>query len=226
MASFEASISDSVFGDFFGDSCAMTRKTTKRHIHKGVAHHLPHRTRYRLSRRYRDEDHAGRVAEVVKSVPGVKSVEVNPRTGSVLVHHDEHPAILDSMSTAIDELGQDIFVEVLESELDEIVPGASIVAHFIKQNAGHLDSLVAEFTNNLLDLKMLLPIAFLSAGIFQASRNRYWLQQVPAWVLFYYAYDSYLKFHGPSVQRPESLQPAGNGPLLRLKPAPPTVPGE
>ncbi len=54
-------------------------------------------------------------------------------------------------------------------------------------------------TNNYLDLKTLLPVAFLVGGIYQASKTRAWWNQVPAWVLFYYAFDSYVKFHGPGT---------------------------
>ena len=191
---------------------------TQKHKHtKGLAHHLPHRTRYRVARKHRDEASVRRIRDSVLAVPGVKSVEVNDRTGSVLVHHEERSGILDSLSAALGGVGEDIFEEIIDTGLDEIVPGGSIIAHLIKQRVGSANSSVAQLTNNMVDLKMLLPMGFLTAGIFQASRNRNWLDQVPAWVLFYYAYDSYLKFHGPAVQRVDGAQPGGNGPVLRLK---------
>jgi hypothetical protein len=202
----------------------MTRKESKRRI--GLAHHLPHRTRYRVSTKHRDDETAGRIRDSIMAVPGVSSVEVNQRTGSVLVHHEERPGILESISSALDRLGEDIFEEVFEGGLDEIVPGASLFGHLIRKHVAQADSKVADLTNNLLDLKMLLPICFFGAGIFKVSRNRNWLDQVPAWVLFYYAYDSYLKFHGPASQHFQPAQPGGNGPVLRLKGATPNMPNE
>jgi hypothetical protein len=193
----------------------MTRKQNSQI--KGLAHHLPHRTRYRVSSRHRNEKAVHRIRDSVLSVAGVKSVEINDRTGSVLVHHDETPGILDALAGALDAVGEDLFDEIIESGINEVIPGGSVFAHLIRQRIGRADSLVAELTNNLLDLKMLLPICFLGAGFFQASRNRDWLGQVPAWVLFYYAYDSYLKFHGPAALRLDGAQAAGNGPILKLK---------
>ena len=53
---------------------------------RGVSHHVPHRTRYRLASHYRHEEMVNRVSDSLKKVPGVKSVEFNKRTGSLLVH--------------------------------------------------------------------------------------------------------------------------------------------
>src|SRR6516162_9219964 len=175
--------------------------TQKHKQTKGLVHHLPRRMRFRVSHRHRDEGAVRRIRDSVMSVAGVKSVEVNERTGSVLVHHEERAAVVDNVSEALTGIGEDIFEEILESSIEEIVPGGSIIAHLIKTRMGGADSFVSQLTNNVIDLKMLLPLCFLGAGLFQASRNRDWLGQVPAWVLFYYAYDSYLKFHGPAVQR-------------------------
>ena len=189
---------------------------TQKHKHiKGLAHHLPHRTRYRVGKKHRNETSVKRIRDSVMAVPGVKSVEVNDRTGSVLVHHEERSGMLDALSAALGGVGEDIFEELIETSIEEIVPGGSIIAHLIKQRVGSVNASVAGLTNNVVDLKMLLPMGFLTAGIIQASRNRNWFAQVPAWVLFYYAYDSYLKFHGPSV-RLDGAQPGGNGPVLRL----------
>ncbi len=164
---------------------------------------MPHRTRYRLARKYRDPDTVNRIRRSIAAVPGVKDVEINDRTGSILVHHDEKPAMLESLAGAFEDVAADIFQEITTAEIDEILPGASVLGYVIKKRFSDLDNKLASASNNVLDLKMLLPIGFLLAGLHKAGKNRNWFGQMPAWVLFYYAYDSYLKFHGPSV-RPES----------------------
>lgn len=184
---------------------------------KGLVHHLPDRTRYRVAHKHRDEAAVKRIRDSVLAVPGVRTVEINNRTGSVLVHHEAKPEVVDHLSAAFADIGDDIFEEILETGIDEFVPGGSIIAHLIKDRFGGFNSFIAQLTNNMIDLKMLLPICFLGAGFYQASRNRDWFGQVPAWVLFYYAYDSYLKFHGPSVRAFDGAQPGGNGPVLRLR---------
>jgi hypothetical protein len=165
---------------------------------KGVAHHLPHRTRYRVPKGRRSKETAERIVEKISQVPGVKSVNVNHRTGSVFVAHDEHEDILVGLSGAFDSICDDLFEEVLEAE-SEMIPGFSVLAHLLKKRAGKIDHFLAEKTGNIIDLKMLVPVLLLGAGAIKMMRNRAWFHEVPAWVLLYYAYDSYLKFHPPET---------------------------
>ena len=65
---------------------------------------------------------------------------------------------------------------------------------------GRIDTSVANATGNVLDLKTIVPLGLLAAGLYKAARDHAWWGEVPAFVLFYYAYDSYMKFHGPSVR--------------------------
>jgi hypothetical protein len=142
-------------------------------------------------------------------VPGVKKVEFNKRTGSLLVHHDETPEILGALDSVLDGIAGDLFEELAPEEM-AIVPGISLVAHLIRTRFISVNRYLARMTDNYVDLKMLLPLIFLGAGLYQASKHKAWFAQVPAWVLLYYAYDSYLKFHGPSVDFAKADMP-GNG---------------
>ena len=172
----------------------------------GVAHHLPYRTRYRLASHHRNADIQDRINASISKVPGVKKVEFNERTGSVLVHHDEIPEILGTLSGVMDGIAGDLFEEIAQEEL-AVIPGMSLTAHITKKHLAKIDRYCAKMTNNLIDLKMLLPLVLLGAGFYQASRKNAWFESVPPLVFLYYAYDSYLKFHAP---RGES-QPHGNG---------------
>ena len=165
---------------------------------RGVAHHSPSRTRYRLARQHRNVKTLNRIRESIVNVPGVSKVEFNERTGSVLVLHEEKPEILALLDNVLNGVAVDLFEELVEVELG-LFPGVSILANFIKSRSGTLNQSVARLTYNYLDLKTLVPIAFLAGGIYQASKTRAWWNQVPAWVLFYYAFDSYLKFHNPNL---------------------------
>jgi hypothetical protein len=175
----------------------MTRKLHAKS--KAIAHHLPHRTRLRLPKGHRDPATLKRVHEKLKKTAGVSHVEINERTGSVVIHHDEDPVILENVSNALEDVCEELFEAVLAAEGIEI-PGLSIVAHIIRESLAHVDNRLAAATNNVIDLKMLVPIAFFGAGAFQARRNAGWFQEAPAWILFYFAYDAYMKFHGPSVR--------------------------
>jgi len=96
------------------------------------------------------------------------------------------------------------------------LPGVSLVAQLVGKRFNNINNYLARTTNNYLDLKMLLPVAFLAGGIYQTSKNRAWLADVPAWVLFYYAYDSYLKFH--SLETGQTVSKShGNGHNYKLE---------
>ena len=172
--------------------------TTKRKL-RVVTHHLPHRTRLRLPKAHRKSHTMSTVKERLKKVPGVQNVEVNERTGSILVHHEGNGQVLDQIGSALEEVASELLEAFVEVEEDEI-PGLSIVSHMLKSHASKMDTSLAEATGNLLDLKTLVPVGLLVAAIYKGLRDRAWWGEVPAFVLFYYAYDSYMKFHGPSVR--------------------------
>ncbi len=165
---------------------------------RGITHHVPHRTRYRLAARHRAAATVSRIKDSVLKVPGVKNVEFNERTGSLLVHHEEHPEIVSLLGAALAEIAGDLCVELAGVEVAAL-PGVSLIAQLVGKRFANMDTYMARRTNNYLDLKTLLPVVFLAAGIYQTAKNRAWFSQVPAWVLFYYAYDSYLKFHGQEI---------------------------
>jgi len=173
-----------------------TRKLTVKSA--GVKQHLPHRTRLKLPKDHRSDHTLKEVKESLKKVPGVNHVHINERTGSVIVEHDDRPEILASFGEAMDGVAGEVLDAVLEASSIE-VPGLSILAHLIRKNLSKADTHVAAATNNVLDLKMIVPMVLFGAGITKARGTNWW-GEVPAWVCFYYAYDSYMKFHGPSVR--------------------------
>jgi hypothetical protein len=176
----------------------------------GIAHHLPHRTRLKLPHQHRDKQTIQRVHDSIKKIPGVSSIQVNDRTGSVVVHHEPSEGILQSIGEALEGVSDELFDAMLEAGGIEF-PGLSIMGHLIKNSMSKVDNHVAEATGNLLDLKMLLPIGFLAAALYKAFKTEGWFTQVPTYVLFYYAYDSYMKFHGPSVRTASAHERPDNG---------------
>ncbi len=160
----------------------------------GVAHHLPNRTRLRIPKNHRNAVFMDNFEKSLKKIPNVKTVTSNYDTGSIIIEHEEHPEILNLIGSSLEGVANEVFEAMLEGEPIEAI-GISVIGHVIYQNFAKLDNAISQATNNNIDLKLLLPIGFLSAGIYKASRTQGWLSQVPTFVLFYYAYDSFLKFH-------------------------------
>jgi copper chaperone CopZ len=180
----------------------MTRKLTS--SSRGVTHHSANRTRLRLPKHHRQKHKLSTVKKRLEKVPGVKEVEINERTGSILVHHeDASENSLENIGNAIEEVAMEAFEALLDIE-EESVPGLSILSHLLKKNLSEADTKVASATNNMFDLKTLVPLGFLGLALFKLAKDKALLAEVPAFVLLYYAYDSYIKFHGPGV-RPISV---------------------
>jgi len=167
----------------------------------GVTHHLPHRTRLRLPKHHRNARTMNKMRDRLKKVPGVKDVQVNERTGSILIEHEDKQNVLENLGSAVQEVASEVFDTLIEMQQSE-VPGLSIVGHLVKSQASRLDTKVATATDNWLDLKTLFPAALLGTGIYTAITEKAWLGigEIPAFVFFWYAYDAYMKFHGPSVR--------------------------
>jgi Heavy metal associated domain 2 len=53
-----------------------------------ISHSAHGRTRFRLVSKRRQDPFFAQVAERLRRMDGVRQVEVNPTTGSVLVHHE------------------------------------------------------------------------------------------------------------------------------------------
>src|SRR5438309_64319 len=72
-----------------------TRRKNGKHAPPGrpkasLAHRMQGRTRFRIHDARNDSDFFDSVAERLRRVPGIKNVETNPSTGSVLIYHDRH----------------------------------------------------------------------------------------------------------------------------------------
>ena len=176
---------------------------------RGVTHHVPHRTRYKLASHHRNDEIVNQLHKSLNKVTGVNKIEYNDRTGSLLVHHDEIPGIVNTLGSVFDEIAFDLFEEIANEEI-AIAPGTSLFAYLIGKRFAGVNNYLAHKTSNYFDLKMLLPLLFLGAGFYQISKEKGTFGQVPAWVLFYYAYDAYIKFHGTN-NNSLSIQVPGNG---------------
>ena len=162
----------------------------------GVAHHLPHRTRLRVPKRHRTAHQMNRVHEALKNVKGVSQVEVNHKTGSILLHHDEDAGILDVVGKTLDEVSSELFEAMVAGEEAEI-SGLSIIGHFAHNLFSAADDHLAGATKNMIDLKLVIPIVFLGAGVMRArSSEGSWLTGVSPLILFTYAFDMFWKLHG------------------------------
>lgn len=174
-----------------------------------VVHHIPGRLRVRLPRARGNPALLRQLAEFVKAYGGVREVEINPATGSILVRYDpESPdeirALLRETENArsdfdsIPELGEaDELAEKIQKEA-EFLAAHSTLAQYVVNTVKALDRDIRVATDNAVDLKVLLPAglavwAFLKAGAEVST---------PLWVtLAIFSFNSFVALHGhPAVR--------------------------
>lgn len=178
---------------------------------KGVAHSTPGRTRLKLSKRHRK--HLHKIKDAISAQPGVKSVEINHDTGSLLVHHEHEFPIFEVLHKAVETVGPELLTTLIEGETAELAGGVSLVAAGVGLVAAVgktvLGPLQSEKTPAFLsgkpsDLKTIVPTAFLIAAAIKAYETRTFWQGVTPMVLAYWAFDTYWRFN---VANPGAFEP-------------------
>lgn len=156
------------------------RSSSKATAH--VVHSVPGRIRLRVHNRRHHRQFFQHVEERLNQLPQVKSVESDPLTGSVLVHHSGNIA--------------DLLVAAATSGLGELVdlgpPPA--VAEQIRAEVATFDELVQRVTSGQLDLTTLAMFGlFTLAGVQLVTGN----QPVIAITLAWYASELLRRWEEP-----------------------------
>jgi hypothetical protein len=169
-----------------------------------VVHHIPGRLRVRLPRASRRPDILRDLHGFISGLGGVREVEINSITGSILVHYEPESAeeverlLARGASTgwkAPPELTDvDELADRIEREAEFLAAHSEVALHIIK-GVKALNAAVREASGNTVDLKVLLPAglavwAFFKHGV-EAS--------TPMWVtLAIFAINSFLSLHQPT----------------------------
>jgi hypothetical protein len=173
-----------------------------------VVHHIPGRLRVRLPRSKRDPRMLTELRDFVSELGGVQQVEINPVTGSILVHyHPESQAEIQDLLREAKE-NQDVTMDAPPelTEADELADKIEREAEFLAAHSElafhvvhavkRLNRGIREATDNTVDLKVLLPAglavwAFVKAGSEIAT---------PLWVtLAIFSFNSFVALHHPTT---------------------------
>lgn len=161
-----------------------------------VEHRGAGRVRARVERHARSPEHMARVRRHLEGHPAVQAVEVNQRTGSVLVRGKE----TDGLHAALDEC-----LEIVEESGPENVPEAGVEAIVVLLRG--VDRRIMRSTGGRLSLRWLVPAGFIAVALRQLVRSGLTVGEIPWFVLLYYGVDSFLKLypqHAPKAPTPEA----------------------
>ena len=124
-----------------------------------AAHHVHGRTRFRIPDRRGDPIFLTEVATRVARLPGVKDVDANPQTGSILVHHS---LSLDTLLDGV--LGPDV------AEIVEFVLNSPPLARRVRADVEAIDQAIRRYTGGEFDLNTVLSLALIAIAVLQLVR--------------------------------------------------------
>jgi Heavy metal associated domain 2 len=161
-----------------------------------VTSHTPGRVRLRVRRG--DRAQMARLQAALVDRPGVAAVHMNQATGSVLVHYNHNDLSRGDVMGILADVG--VIVRDL-ADLPELPDGGpSSTAGGLIDAVADLDKRLSDLTGRRFDLKLLFPLALGAIGLRQTLAQGHGLSQLPGYVLLWYAFDSFWKFHQQSLR--------------------------
>ena len=172
-----------------------------------VVHHIPGRLRVRVRHAKHDPRMLEDLRNFVSGLSGVRSVEINPVTGSMLVHYEpesqeEIQALLQAAQQAQaqppveDEQPPELFeadelAEKIEREAEFLAAHSELAFHMVNA-VKSLNKEIRAATGNTVDLKVLLPAGLAVWAFFKAGAD----VATPLWVtLAIFSFNSFVALH-------------------------------
>jgi copper chaperone CopZ len=151
-------------------------------------------------------DPEGRAPQLMESLQrrlhareGIQEVRVNPATGSVTVDYDHARYSTAGILGVLEEL--DVIV-------DSTLGGEPAVSAGFPAAIDDLNARLHAATGLPVDLKLLMPLAFVGTGIWSIGKNGLMLESVPGWLLLWLAFDMFVKLHPGSPDARDAVPAA------------------
>ncbi len=166
-----------------------------------VAHAIPGRIRVRLDKTLRSPDTVNSLVNALAQVEGMRLVQGNPVTGSLLLLYDPERLNLEQLFAA----AQAANIKVIVPEAAAPPPPSgevSAIATRINAAFSRLDRAMATYTGGKVDVKLLIPAGLAATAMRQIVTSAPNLTAVPWYVLLWYSFDFYSKYN----RRPPGTQ--------------------
>jgi hypothetical protein len=141
-------------------------------------HHIPGRIRLKIAEAKGDDARCAQVRRIVNSVDGVRHVKTSRITGSITINYDKddgnfrqrlEKALQENdafLSFIVPELSQAEKISELIKSDAELLRKRSRVADSLYTAIKRIDLTLKRATNNMIDLKLLLPLALAGYSLF------------------------------------------------------------
>ncbi len=128
---------------------------------------------------------------------GVNGVSTDPTTGSMTIHYDSRRHDQDSILRFLDDL------DVVTGAIGNLPSvGGSDGNNALAVAVEHLNEYVEQTLGIPLDLRLALPLAFASAGVWSIASEGLMIRAIPGPLLLWLAFDTFVKLHPTAGMRP------------------------
>jgi Heavy metal associated domain 2 len=166
-----------------------------------VAHHISGRIRINLPDARRDQRVLQKIKQAVSLISSVRLVETNISTGSVVVHYapeieDFHYRLAENaQNNHLFLLGPPLSDQDHQARRDQSAAslnGHSQLARAIISGFSQINQSIKRKTDNLVDLKVMLPLGVGIYSVFRAERQA----STPLWLaLAFFSFTSFVVLH-------------------------------
>ena len=152
----------------------------------------PGRIRLLVAQEFRQPEQMKRVASVLSESVEIERVRTNVVNGSITIFYNKERSDLAKISALLGDSGiilDNIFPEKA-TNLGKSEAAAELIA-----GATQLNQQVKTASNGAFDLRFLIPLGFSALALRQLVVRGVQLGAIPWYVLGWYAFDSFIKFH-------------------------------
>ncbi|MGK7875339.1 MAG: HMA2 domain-containing protein [Xenococcaceae cyanobacterium] len=162
-------------------------------IHAHMVSQTPGRIRFRVAHLHREKHKMEPIAHALKECLEIYRVRTNVASGSITVFHAQEHSSFDDVRAILRDLG--VIIRDITDVKSIATNGKSDAAAEVTNAAADLNQRVKRATNGVVDLRVLIPLGFSALALRQLLVKGLQIEIIPWYVLAWYAFDSFIKFH-------------------------------
>ncbi len=172
-----------------------------------IASLTPGRVRLKLHPHSRQAMTMAGIQADLKSREGVQAVKVNPVSGSLTLQFDPQRHTPSGILRLLEDT--DILVESIGHlpTVEGGSPSEGLGSGGFLAAVEDLNQILGSVTGIPVNLKLVLPLSFVGAGVWSILRKGLMIEAMPGWLFFWLAFDMFVKLH-PLPTRKAAANPS------------------
>lgn len=155
----------------------------------------PGRLRLRIGHPHRLPETMEQIRNNLEAKSYIDQVRTNVDHGSIVIKYNQKNGTLDNVLATLQDLGI-IFAEITQGSTEAATTVSSAVMDLNKR--------VRQATDGVVDIRFLFPLGLSILSIRQLMIKGLQLEIIPWYVLAWYSFDSFIKLHGITPQKPST----------------------